>query len=86
MDCGTQVMLALSRHLMSWFSRDSHLDIISACPHPEQTQGASPMPSQAWLLSLTDLSALRMGLLVERGLGETKEPPRVPFLTGVSWP
>lgn len=32
------------------------------------------------------LSALRMGLLVERGLGETKEPPGVPFLRGVSWP
>lgn len=30
----------------------------------------------------TYLSALRMGLLVERGLGDTKEPPRVPFLRG----
>lgn len=32
------------------------------------------------------LSALRMGLLVERGLGETKEPAGVPFLRGVSCP
>lgn len=31
------------------------------------------------------LSALRMGLLVERGLGETKEAPRPPFLKGASW-
>lgn len=50
------------------------------------------MLTQAWILTAhmlllpTHLSALRMGLLVERGLGETKEPPRVPFLRGVSWP
>lgn len=77
---------------MSWFSRDSDPDVISACPHPEQIREASPTLSQAWILTLhrlllpTYLSALRMGLLVERGLGETKEPPRVPFLSGVSWP
>lgn len=44
---------------------------------------------QAQILTLctpfpAHLSALRMGLLVERGLGETKEPPGVPFLRGVS--
>ena len=44
------------------------------------------MLSQAWIFLSTYLSALRMGLLVERGLGETKEPPRVPFLRGVSRP
>lgn len=35
---------------------------------------------------LAYLSALRIGLLVERGLGETKEPAGVPFLRGVSCP
>lgn len=84
--CGTQATLALPKCLTTRFSRNSNLDIVSACPLPERTQAASPMLSQVRLLSLTYLSALRMGLLEERGLGETKEPPRVPFLTGVSWP
>lgn len=53
---------------------------------PRQIQEASSVLSQAWIFLPTYLSALRMGLLVERGLGETKEPPRVPFLRGVSRP
>lgn len=60
--------------------------MISACPRPRQIQEASSVLSQAWIFLPTYLSALRMGLLVERGLGETKEPPRVPFLRGVSRP
>lgn len=57
---------------------------------PILSLGRSQRP-QAQILTLCSpflayLSALRMGLLVERGLGETKEPPGVPFLRGVSWP
>lgn len=32
------------------------------------------------------LSAVRMGLPVDRGLGEAKEPPGVPFLRAASEP
>lgn len=63
---------------VGWLPRYSGLDVISARPCSRQIQ--------AWIVPPTYLSALRMGLLVERGLGETKEPPRVPFLRGVSWP
>lgn len=63
--------------LGSWCPRCSHLDVISTHPRSRQIQ--------AWTLLPTYLSALRMGLLVERGLGETKELPRVPFLRGISW-
>lgn len=72
---------------VSWFPKGRTLDTISARrPCPSWIQEASSVLPRAWILPPTYLSALRMGLLVERGLGETKEPPRVPFLRGVSWP
>ena len=71
---------------VSWFPKGSTLDTISPRPCPSWIQEASSVLPQAWILPPTYLSALRMGLLVERGLGETKEAPRVPFLRGVSWP
>lgn len=82
---GTQGVL-LPCTPMRWFPKGSTLDVTSARPCPNQIQEASSMLPRAWILLPTYLSALRMGLLVERGLGETKEPPRVPILRGVSWP
>lgn len=72
---------------MSWLPRGQKPGC-DFCPSTswDCPRRASLVLPQAWIFLPTYPSALRMGLLVDRGLGETKEPPRVPFLRGVSWP